>query len=305
MNFSPVWKTLQQIINGIIVAIPSVVVALAVFIVLFFVAKGIRFSIERLTVKCKRTRALGRVLGRVAQGSIVFLGLLVALVIIFPSFKPVDVINLLGISGVAIGFAFRDILQNFLAGILLLLTEPFRIGDQIIVTSFEGTVEDIQTRATMIRTYDGRRVVIPNAQLFTQSVIVNTAFTLRRLEYDLDIDPTNNVERAKELILEAISSVQGVGVLKEPAPDALVVALAANALTVRARRWIEPPRRADTLDTRDTVLMAIKKKFDEHGIVLPIQNQQISCRDRRATIEGRCQSIRQSIEERTRTRSEN
>jgi small conductance mechanosensitive channel len=102
-------------------------------------------------------------------------------------------------------------LQNFLAGILLLLTEPFRIGDQIIVTGFEGTVEDIQTRATMIRTYDGRRVVIPNAQLFTQSVIVNTAFALRRLEYDLDIDPSNNGERAKELILEAISSVQGMG----------------------------------------------------------------------------------------------
>jgi small conductance mechanosensitive channel len=234
VNFSPVWKTLQQIINGIIVAIPGVVIALAVFIVFFFVAKGIRFSIERLTVKRKRTRALGRVLGRVAQGSIVFLGLLVALVIIFPSFKPVDVINLLGISGVAIGFAFRDILQNFLAGILLLLTEPFRIGDQIIVTGFEGTVEDIQTRATMIRTYDGRRVVIPNAQLFTQSVIVNTAFALRRLEYDLDLDPSNNVERAKELILEAISSVQGMGILKEPAPDALVVALTANALRVRA-----------------------------------------------------------------------
>jgi small conductance mechanosensitive channel len=63
--------------------------------------------------------------------------------------------------------------------------------------------------------------------------------------------------------------------LKEPAPDALVVGLTANALRVRARWWIEPPRRADALDTQDTVLMAIKKKFDEHGIVLPIQSQQI------------------------------
>jgi small-conductance mechanosensitive channel len=183
-------------------------------------------------------------------------------------------------SGVAIGFAFRDILQNFLAGILLLLTEPFRIGDQIIVNNFEGTVEDIQTRATMIRTYDGRRVVIPNAELFTQPVIVNTALDIRRLEYDIDIDPSNNAERAKALLLEAISTLEGHGVLKEPVPDALVVAMTANAITIRARWWIEPPRRADALDTQDMVLIAIKKQFDEHGIQLPIQNQQIYLYDR-------------------------
>jgi small conductance mechanosensitive channel len=182
VDFLPAWRTVQAMINGLIAAFPSILVAITVFIILFFVAKGMRFSVEHITEKRKRTRALGLVLGRVAQGSLLLLGLLIALVIIFPSFKPVDVINLLGISGVAIGFAFRDILQNFLAGILLLLTEPFRIGDQIIVKNFEGTVEDIQTRATMIRTYNGRRVVIPNAQLFTQPVIVNTALDLRRLE---------------------------------------------------------------------------------------------------------------------------
>ena len=94
--------------------------------------------------------------------------------IAIPSFQPAQLIQLLGISGVAIGFAFLDILQNFLAGILILLTEPFRLGDQIVVGGYEGTVEEIETRATSIRTYDGRRVVIPNSNLFTESVTVNT-----------------------------------------------------------------------------------------------------------------------------------
>lgn len=67
------------------------------------------------------------------------------------------------------------------------ITQPFRIGDQIVVSGFEGTVEDIQTRATFIRTYDGRRVVVPNAGLFTDTVVVNTAFPQRRLEYDVGI----------------------------------------------------------------------------------------------------------------------
>ena len=87
--------------------------------------------------------------------------------------------QVLGIGSVAIGFAFRDILQNFLAGILLLVTQPFRIGDQIVASNYEGTVEDIQTRATFIRTYDGRHVVVPNADLFTDTVVVNTAFEHR------------------------------------------------------------------------------------------------------------------------------
>lgn len=88
----------------------------------------------------------------------ILVGLFVALSIVLPSFKAGDLIQLLGISSVAIGFPFRDIFQNFLASILILLTEPFQIDDQIVFKDFEGTVENIQTRATTIRTYDGRRI---------------------------------------------------------------------------------------------------------------------------------------------------
>jgi small conductance mechanosensitive channel len=90
--------------------------------------------------------------GRLVQGTVWVVGLLVAAVIAVPRFTPGQLIQLLGLSGVAISFAFRDILQNYLAGILILLTEPFRINDQIVFGSYEGTVEDIQTRATHLRT---------------------------------------------------------------------------------------------------------------------------------------------------------
>lgn len=92
---------------------------------------------------------------------------LIASVIIFPSVKPSTVISSLGIGSVAIGFAFKDILQNLLAGILLLINRPYRRGDQIVVKDYEGTVEHIQSRATLIKTYDGRRVIIPNSDVYT------------------------------------------------------------------------------------------------------------------------------------------
>jgi len=111
-------------------------------------------------------------LGRLVQTSIVVLGFLVSLSIIAPSFQASDLVKILGIGTVAIGFAFQNILQNFLAGILLLLQEPFRIGDFISVIGIEGTVDDIQSRATVITTKEGRQVIIPNALIFTSPVAV-------------------------------------------------------------------------------------------------------------------------------------
>ncbi|MHC5829262.1 MAG: mechanosensitive ion channel domain-containing protein, partial [Nostoc sp.] len=127
---------------------------LIVFIFFLFIASRIKALVKRLTRNRRYARNLGLVLGRLAQGVTVLIGLFIALSIVIPTFKAGDLIQLLGISGVAIGFAFRDILQNFLAGILILVTEPFQIDDQIVFKGFEGTVENIETRATTIRTYD-------------------------------------------------------------------------------------------------------------------------------------------------------
>jgi small-conductance mechanosensitive channel len=224
------------------------------------------------------------ILGRLAQWITVLIGLFISLSIVIPTLKAGDLIQLLGISGVAIGFAFRDILQNFLAGILILLTEPFQIGDQIVFKDFEGTVENIQTRATTIKTYDGRRIVIPNSDLFTNSITVNTAFENRRLEYDIGIGYGDDIHEAKRLILEAIHETEGV--LKEPAPDAIVVALAESTVNIRARWWIHPPRRAEALDLQDRVLTAIKNKLMANGIDLPFPTQQILFHDQTEETDG-------------------
>ena len=111
-----------------------------------------------------------------AQTAWLFWAVLISLSVVAPSFHASDLIKMLGIGSVAIGFAFQNILQNFLAGILLLLQEPFKLGDVISVTGLEGRVDDIQTRATIISTPDGHRAVIPNAVLFTNPVVVSDAY---------------------------------------------------------------------------------------------------------------------------------
>jgi small-conductance mechanosensitive channel len=278
------WGKIQAMIDGVIVMLPNLVLAIIVFALFFAAARTLKSLVKRLTRRYRHARNLGMVLGRLSQGVVILIGLFVALSIVIPSFKAGDLIQLLGISGVAIGFAFRDILQNFLAGILILLTEPFRIDDQIVFKGFEGTVESIETRATTIRTYDGRRIVIPNSELFTNSVMVNTAFENRRLEYDVGIGYGDDIDLAKRLILEALRSVDGV--LSEPAPDVLVMELAESTVDIRVRWWISPPRRADALDARDRVLTAIKKKLTANGIDLPFPTQQILFHDQTEETDG-------------------
>lgn len=270
--------------SDFIILLPNLVLALIVFAIFFFTARTLKRVVRQLTRSHRQARNLGLVLGRLAQGATILAGLFIALSIVVPSIKASDLVQLLGISGVAIGFAFRDILQNFLAGILILLTEPFQIDDQIVFKNFEGTVEQIQTRATMIRTYDGRRIVIPNSELFTNAVTVNTAFEHRRLEYDVGIGYGDDIDQAKQLILAAIHETDGV--LETPAPDVLVVELAGSTVNVRARWWVKPPRRADILDLQDRVLTNIKNKLTANGIDLPFPTQQILFHDQTEATDG-------------------
>mgnify|MGYP001802704529 CR=1 FL=1 len=136
------WDRTLNLYQDTINRLPSIILAIVVFTVFFLLARGINLAIRSLTRLRRNARSLGMVLGRLAQGTIILIGAFVALTIVIPSFKIGDLVNLLGISGVAIGFAFRDILQNFLSGILILLTEPFEINDQKTVTGRDGQLTE-------------------------------------------------------------------------------------------------------------------------------------------------------------------
>lgn len=286
MNFQLVeaFKGVRKLGDDFLDRLPYLVIALLVFIAFTFVAKGVRALIRNVARRRKRHQNIGLVLGRLSQGATIFLGLLIALVIAIPSFQPGQLVEFLGLSSVAIGFAFRDILQNFLAGILILWNQPFQIGDQIKMGEYEGNVEEIQTRATTIRTYDGRRIVVPNSSLFSNPVVVNTAYPLRRVEYDFGIGYGDDIEHAKKLILESIRSVDVV--VSDPAPEVLVYEFGAGSVDLRARWWINPPRRANIMDSRDKVLTAVKANLLSNGIDLPFPTQQVLFHDQTEETDG-------------------
>jgi small conductance mechanosensitive channel len=172
IDLSNAWRSWDRMVDGAVTLLPNLVLALVILVIFLLIARLARSLVRRISIKRNHHRNLGILLGQLAQLTVVILGFLTAISAIAPSFHAADLIKMLGIGSVAIGFAFQNILQNFLAGILILLQEPFEIGDWINVTGLEGRVEDIQTRATVVATRRDTRIVIPNAVLFTNPVVV-------------------------------------------------------------------------------------------------------------------------------------
>src|ERR1700722_17436247 len=172
IDLSNAWKSGSRIIDFSISLLPNLILAVVIFAVFLLLASAAKSLVRRLTQRHGRRQSLGLLLGHLAHMTVAIFGFLIAFSAVAPSFHASDLIKMLGIGSVAIGFAFQNILQNFLAGILLLLQEPFRVGDWIAVTGLEGRVEDIQSRATIIIDSNSKRIVIPNAVLFTSPVTV-------------------------------------------------------------------------------------------------------------------------------------
>jgi small-conductance mechanosensitive channel len=174
IDFSNAWNTGVKILNQAISLIPNFLLAIVVFLIFLILASAGRSLARRWVEGRKKHQGIALLLAQLVRTGILILGFLIAFSVVAPSFKAGDLIKLLGIGSVAIGFAFQNILQNFLAGVLLLLQEPFKLGDLISVTGIEGNVYDIQTRVTVITTKEGRRVLIPNAIIFTNPVAIES-----------------------------------------------------------------------------------------------------------------------------------
>ena len=185
IDFSAAWKTGIKIINDSISLLPNLILAVVIFVIFMILASASKSFTRRFTVRWGKRQGVALLLGQIAYTTVSVLGFLIAFSVVAPSFHASDLIRTLGIGSIAIGFAFQNILQNFLAGILLMINEPFQLGDWISVIGIEGDVDDIQTRATHVITKEGREVFIPNALLFTNPVAVNRR-GLREEQSDLN-----------------------------------------------------------------------------------------------------------------------
>ena len=261
------WRTVRDFAKGTFERLPYLLVGVLVFVLFWLLGKVLRKIINQVAVKSHAIDdMLANLVSRIVSTLVSIFGFLAACVVIFPSFKPGDIIAGLGITSVAIGFAFKDILQNFFAGLLILWRRPFRVGDQIRVKDFEGTVEEINMRSTRLKTYDGERAILPNGDVYTSSVLVRTAYDKRRLKVVVGIGYPDSIEEARRVIHALLARTEGV--LSDPGPWVYVTELAGSSVNLTVYFWVES-HQANALKVSDRVVTGIKLALDEAGIDMP------------------------------------
>lgn len=259
-------KSLQEIVGSGVKLIPALLSGLIILLLTRYAAQAAQSVAEKVGNSTIKSRSLQLLLAKSAFVGAWVLGILLAAVIAFPGLNLGDIIATLGLGSVAIGFAFQDIFKNFLAGILLLIQEPFRIGDQIIVEDYEGTVTHIDIRTTQIRTYQGETVLIPNSTIFTSAVQVRTAFNYRRTDLGVGVDYNTSLAEASNILKDAIAQVEGV--VSEPEIETDLVSFNDSSIDFIVRYWTNSQQK-DVRRVKTRVILAIKKAFDEADINIP------------------------------------
>lgn len=242
-----------------------IVVALGLVVTGIVLGRLLR-SVLQAVFRRKQTPSFAQVISRLIGWIFTTILVLIAIVILFPSVSPVDMLAGLGFFSVAAAFAFQDILENLLSGLLLILRQPFRSGDQIDVGEVSGTVEVITIRETRLKTFDNQLVLIPNRDVYKATITVRTHFDNRRQNFVVGIAYENDAAEACDLVLEALAEVAEID--HSHPPEALVVELNTSTVDIDVRFWCGP----DQLSSRkalDAAIIAVKRKLDSAGVEMP------------------------------------
>jgi small conductance mechanosensitive channel len=268
------YATIRQFQRDLIDQLPAILGAFLIIIATLILAD----IVKRVTLAASHRWEIDynsrTLVSRVVYGGIWVLGTIVALGVLGLDFA--TLIGTLGLTSVAIGFSLRDILSNYFSGIILLASRPFHVGDQIVIQEYEGTVRQIQLRATTLVTYDGRTIYIPNQEVFTAIIVNNTASEIRRSSVTIGIDYDADITQAKMVIQKAVMQVESIE--SEPPLEILVRELAASVVKIEVRFWVNS-RRLPFLESTSQVAQSIKEAMAEARIELPSEIYTIRIHD--------------------------
>ncbi|MBN1250268.1 MAG: mechanosensitive ion channel family protein [Anaerolineae bacterium] len=261
---------LQVLLTDFIVFLPRLVVAIIVFLATLLVAGPIARAAKRAASLKISNDDTVLLLSRLVKWTIIVVGLILALDQV--NFDITGFVAGLGIAGLTIGFALQDVARNFVAGILIFLRQPFQIGEAVKIAGYSGSVEEITTRDTMLRTWDGERVILPNTDVLENPIVNYTAIAQRRRTVYIGLGYGQDTDKAMATFAEAIKRVPGV--MAEPAPTVYAEELGDSGIILAARFWVDIESN-NVFQVHSDVVVAINATADSEGIELPYPIQTV------------------------------
>jgi small conductance mechanosensitive channel len=263
-GLEPALNTVTELYNQLVGALPLVVIALVLAALGIMVAAFAARSVERALGRTKADEMAAGLVGRIVRVLLVVSTILLALAVAGVEVGPA--LAGLGLAGLAVALALQGILENFIAGIILMARKPFRPGDQICSNDLEGTVQDIDTRVTRLLSYDGETVLIPNIEVFRQPLVNFTRRGSRRSCVLVGVDYRDDHDAAREVIRRAVEGVEGVW--DQPPPEVWMTELGDSSVDFEVMYWTAP-HKLEVRRTQDRVLGAVKSAIEDAGMTIP------------------------------------
>ncbi len=256
---------LQQVYGklfGLVAKLPLLLVAALIVFLAWRVGRAIsrRIHLSRLSANNPYIDSL---VARIVSWAILLVGLLIALDLLEATAVVGALLGSAGVAGIALGFAFRDIAENYVAGILLSLRRGFSPGDHILVDKYEGKVVALTSRHTLLMTFDGVQVAVPNAIVFKSVVSNYSQNATRRFEFAMIIDTNESIREAQEAAVAQL--VQTPGVLADPAPSWAVDSYTNGGIQLKFQAWVNQ-RESDMGKVRSEAIRAVKSAFEKAQI---------------------------------------
>lgn len=260
-----VTSRLTQLYGGLIELLPLLVVAFVIVVVGWWVS-GFLARRDWPYSKLTANVFLADILRQVTRLAVFGAAFLLALELLGWTALVGAALGTAGVLGIALGFAFRDLVENYLASILLSLRQPFEPDDLVQIDSHQGRVIRLTSRATILMTLDGNHLRIPNATVFKATILNKTRNPNRRFDFAVDIGTTDPILRARRIGEEQIAGLEGV--LADPAVSSVVVELGASTVILRFYGWVDQ-RTHSSGKVRSEAIRRVKLAFEEAGISMP------------------------------------
>lgn len=255
-------------VNTVVPFLTNVLVAVAIYVI----GKWISGHIVRLIDKGMELRKMDPVLRGFLSAILgtVFTFVIVLIAVEQLGINTTSLLALLGAAGLAVGLALKDSLSNFAAGVMLILFKPFKIGDFVEAGGISGIVEKIEVFNTIFRSGDNKEIIVPNAQIYGNTITNYSAKPTRRIDMIIGISYDDDMRKARDLIIETINADERV--LKDPEPVVAVHELADSSVNFVVRPWVAT---GDYWPTRWALTQAIKENFDANNITIPYPQRDV------------------------------
>ncbi|MCY4181000.1 MAG: mechanosensitive ion channel family protein, partial [Litoreibacter sp.] len=265
-SFAPALREVREVVIRATTSLPLIILAIVILPLAWWLSSKVAHLLRRWLLGGMDSPLLRDIVSRLLALPIFLIGLYIVLQVAGLTRIAFSLLGGAGVLGIVVGFAFRDIAENFLASLLLSIRRPFRAGDFIEVTGQLGSVQSMNTRSTVLLSVEGNHIQIPNATIFKNTIINYSASPIRRETIDVGIGYDASVARVQEIVMDMLEAHEAV--TDEPHPMILVDSLGASTVNMKAYFWIDA-RNFSVLKVKSAILRQVKRVLTEEGISMP------------------------------------